>query len=165
MVQYNIQNHREVLVLVVDFLIKWWGIISMQTAILSWERQCLQYSRASGKFLWSTASLLFFLLPILADHTRPCSFVLNNDKKVEQNWVAGCGFCFQMNKDTSYPRWEKAAAVRKTKIAKRRLITCGNGADVRCVLSTSDGAEHHPTVGEVCALCRAGPHKFWFQLP
>lgn len=95
MVQSNIQNTREVLVSVVDFLIKWWDIIiSMQTAILSWERQCMQYSCASGKFLWFTASLLFFLLPILADHTWLCSFILSNDKKVEQNWVASCGFCF-----------------------------------------------------------------------
>lgn len=93
--QCNIQNTREVLVSVVDSLIKWWDIIiSMQTAILSWERQCVQYSCASGKFLRFTASLLFFLLPILADHSWLCSFILNNDKKVEQNWVASCGFCF-----------------------------------------------------------------------
>lgn len=57
-------------------------------------KECLQYSCASGKFLWFTASLLFFLLPILADHTWLCSFILSNDKKVEQNWVASCGFCF-----------------------------------------------------------------------
>lgn len=150
MVQSNIQNTREVLVSVVDFLIKWWDIIiSMQTAILSWERQCMQYSCASGKFLWFTASLLFFLLPILADHTWLCSFILSNDKKVEQNWVASCGFCFPDEQGRVISEARKSSSCEN-------IFFKRNGADVCCVLSTSDGAQHHPIVGEVWSAPYAG---------